>query len=157
MTAKANHHDQRLQKTQARLNDALDRLRKGCPDHPLHQRGYTLSVATLAREAGVARNTIYTSHRHTLDDLQMMVGDPVKPTASRRDRLVELQELIEIMKQEERRLVSENALLLQRALASEAEADRHRRHNAKLIAERNIAPHAVPANRTVSPDEEPKN
>ena len=144
MPTKHSHHEQRLQKTQARLNDALERLRKGCPVHPLHQRGYALTVAALAREAGVARNAIYTNHRAILDDLHAIVGDPMKPMTSWQDKLDELHGLIRTMKQEQRRLLSENARLLQRALSAEAEADRHRRHNARLIAERDTALRATP-------------
>jgi AcrR family transcriptional regulator len=161
MTRKPGHHEQRLQQTQARLNDALERLRKGRPVHPLHQRGYTLTVAALAREAGVARNAIYTNHRAIIDDLHAIVGDPMKPMTSWQDKLGELRGLIDTMKQEQRRLVSENALLLQRALSAEAEADRHRRHNARLIAERDTVLRAVPATverqRTVSFDDKPEN
>ncbi|GAY19623.1 MULTISPECIES: hypothetical protein [Sphingobium] len=161
MPRKPGHHEQRLRKTQARLNDALDRLRKGCPIHPLHRHGYSPTVATLAREAGVARNTIYTNHRAIIDDLHAIVGDPIKPVTTWQDKLDELHGLIRAMKQEQRRLVSENALLLQRALSAEAEADHHRRHNARLIAERDTALRAVPANakrqRTMSLDEKPKN
>ncbi|BCH20019.1 hypothetical protein [Mesorhizobium sp. L-2-11] len=144
MPTKHSHHKQRLRKTETRLNDALDRLRKGCPIHPLHKHGYTLTVAALAREAGVARNAIYTNHRAIIDDLHAIIGDPVKPITTWQDKLDELHGLIRIMKQEQRQLISENALLLQRALAAEAAADRHRRHNARLIAERDTALRAVP-------------
>lgn len=161
MPRKPGHHEQRLQQTQARLNAAFERLCKGCPVHPLHQRGYALTVATLARESGVARNTIYTNHRAIIDDLHAIVGDPIKPVTSWQDKLDELHGLVRTMKQEQRRLVSENALLLQRALAAEAEANRHQRHNARLIAERDTALRAVSATakprRTVSLDDNTKN
>ncbi|PZR74270.1 MAG: hypothetical protein DI537_46015 [Stutzerimonas stutzeri] len=161
MPRKPGRHEQRLQQTQARLNAAFERLRKGCPVHPLHQRGYTLTVATLARESGVARNTIYTNHRAVIDDLHAILDDPVKPVATWQDKLGELHGLIRTMKQEQRRLISENAVLLQRALTAEAEANRHQRHNARLIAERDTALRAVPttakAGRTVSLDGNPEN
>ncbi|AXJ97489.1 hypothetical protein AX777_25590 [Sphingobium yanoikuyae] len=161
MPRKPDRHEQRRQQTQVRLNAAFERLRKGCPVHPLHQRGYTLTVATLARESGVARNTIYTNHRDIIDDLHAILGDPIKPVTTWQDKLDELHGLIRTMKQEQRRLVSENALLLQRALTAEAEAHRHQRHNARLIAERDTALRAVPATtkarRTVSPDNKTRN
>lgn len=144
MPTKNSHHKQRLQKTEARLNDALERLREGRPIHPLHRHGYTLTVAALAREAGVARNAIYTNHRAILDDVHAIAGDPAKPVTTWQEKLDELHMLIRTMKQEQRRLVSENALLLQRARSAEAEAERHRRHNARLIAERDTALRAVP-------------
>ena len=161
MPRQPGRHEQRLQQTQERLNAAFERLRKGCPVHPLHQRGYTLTVATLARESGVARNTIYTNHRAIIDDLHAIRGDPIKPVTTWQGKLEELRDLIRTMKQEQRRLVSENALLLQRALTAEAEAHRHQRHNARLIAERDTALRAVPTTakprRTVSPDVKAKN
>lgn len=161
MPTKPGRHEQRLQQTLARLNAAFERLRKGCPVHPLHQRGYTLTVATLARESGVARNTIYTNHRAIIDDLHAILGDPIKPVTTWQDKLDELHGHIRTMKQEQRRLVSENALLLQRALTAEAEAHRHQRHNARLIAERDTALRAVSAtvkpHRTVSLADKAKN
>ncbi len=90
-----------------------------------------------------------------------ILGDPIKPVTTWQDKLDELHGLIRTMKQEQRRLVSENALLLQRALTAEAEAHRHQRHNARLIAERDTALRAVPATtkarRTVSPDNKTRN
>jgi hypothetical protein len=43
------------------------------------------------------------------------------------------------MKVAERRMITENVVLLKRALDAEAEAARHRKHNARLIAERDAA------------------
>ena len=63
-----NPYEKRLQETDRKLRDALDRLVKGTPrDGSLQERRYPLSVASLAREAGVARNAIYTNHRAMID------------------------------------------------------------------------------------------
>lgn len=44
---------------------------KGLPTHPdLQKRSYRLTVATLAREARVGRNAIYTNHRSMIDELR---------------------------------------------------------------------------------------
>ncbi|UIJ90900.1 hypothetical protein Q1M64_02580 (plasmid) [Sinorhizobium meliloti] len=44
---------------------------KGLPTHPeLQKRSYHLTVATLAREAHVGRNPIYTNDRSTFDELR---------------------------------------------------------------------------------------
>lgn len=57
-------HEKRLRNTDRKLREALERLVKGLPTHPdLQKRSYRLTVATLAREARVGRNAIYTNHR----------------------------------------------------------------------------------------------
>lgn len=155
MSAKNSPYEKRLQASGSRLRDALERLVQGRPIHPRHQDGYRLTVATLAREAGVGRNAIYTNHRAILDALQAAAAAP-KPLTSWQDKLEELHVTIRAMKQDERRMISENALLLQRARSAEAEAERYRRHHARLVAERDAALRAVPvtiaAHRTAPQD-----
>ncbi|OWJ63614.1 hypothetical protein [Inquilinus limosus] len=136
-------YEKRLRASRARLCDALERLVQGRPIHPRHQDGYRLTVAALAREADVGRNAIYTNHRAILDELQAAAAAP-KPPISWQDKLDELRATIKAMKQDERRMVSENALLLQRARSAEAEAQRYRRLHARLVAERDAALRAVP-------------
>ena len=109
-----NPYEKCLPETDRKLRDALDRLVKGTPrDGSLQERRYQLSVASLAREAGVARNAIYTNHRA----------------------------MIEVLKTEQRRLVTENAALLKRAI--EAAAARHQRQNDRLLKERDSAQRPV--------------
>lgn len=55
------------------------------------------------------------------------------------DKLAQQRSLIQVLQLEERRLVTENAVLLKRILEAETEADRQKRHNARLIAERDQA------------------
>ena len=156
MPTKSSPYKQRLEQTEARLRDALERLRKSRPSHPLHRHGFRLTVATLAREAGVGRNAIYTNHRAFIDELQTITGDPLKPLMSWQDKLDELHALLRAMKQEERRLVTENALLLQRALSAEAEAERCRRHHARLVTERDAALRPVPITSAPIEDSAPR-
>ena len=57
-------YDRRMRATDDKLGAALDRLVREAPErlastHP----GRRFTVAALAREAGVARNAIYTDHR----------------------------------------------------------------------------------------------
>lgn len=144
MPANISPYEKRLEASDIKLRDALERLVQGRPIHPRHQNGCRLTVAALAREAGVGRNAIYTNHRVMLDALQAAAAGTPRPPTSWHDKLDELHATIRAMKQEERRMISENALLLQRARSAEAEAERYRRHHARLVAERDVALRTVP-------------
>jgi len=153
MPATISPYEKRLEASNGRLRDALERLVQGRPVHPRHQNGYRLTVAVLAREAGVGRNAIYTNHRAFLDALTTAAAlGTSKPPANWQDKIDELHAIIRTMKQEERRMISENAALLQRARAAEADAERYRQRHARLVAERDAAlrpaPITAPAQRT---------
>lgn len=136
-----NPYEKRLQETDRKLRDALDRLVKGTPhDATLQERRYKLSVASLAREAGVARNAIYTNHRAMIEALRHAAQQRVVPSKleSWDDKLAQQRAVIEVLKTEQRRLATENAALLKRAIDAEAAA-RHERQNARLLKERDDA------------------
>lgn len=127
-------YERRTYATRDRLHAALQRLIDKRPVHSsLRGRTYRLTVATLAREARVSRNAIYTNHRVIIEALR--AGAPARAARATQDELGH-RAMIETLKTAERRLITENAALLKRALDAEAEADRHRRQNARLIAER---------------------
>ncbi len=135
-------YEKRLQQTDRKLRDALDRLIKGTPnDAALQDRRYQLSVANLAREAGVARNAIYTNHRAMIEALRQAAQRRIVPDKleSWEDKLAQQRAVIDVLRVEQRRLVSENAALLKRAMDAEAEAARHQRRNARLLKERDKA------------------
>ena len=137
-----NPYEERRQETDRKLRDALDRMIKGTPrDAPMQQRSYQLSVASLAREAGVARNAIYTNHRAMIDALRQAAQQRVVPSKleSWEDKLAEQRAVIEVLKTEQRRLVTENAALLKRAIDAETTAARHERQNVRLLKERDDA------------------
>jgi hypothetical protein len=161
MPGKISPYEKRLELSNTRLRDALERLVQKRPIHPRHQNGYQLTVAALAREAGVGRNAIYTNHRAILDALHAAAATTPKPPISWQDKIDELHATIRIMKQDERRMISENALLLQRARSAEAAAESYRRHHARLIAERDSAFRALSitatAQRTAPQDRREKN
>jgi hypothetical protein len=143
-------HEKRLRNTDRRLRDALERLMKGLPTHPeLQKRSYRLTVATLAREARVGRNAIYTNHRSIIEELRRASECKVVPEklAAWEDKLAQQRSLIRVLQIEERRLVTENAVLLKRILEAETEVERQKRHNARLIAERDRAVKPVPLTR----------
>ena len=137
-----NPYEKRRQETDRKLRDALDRMLKGTPrDASLQQRSYQLSVASLAREAGVARNAIYTNHRAMIDALRQAAQQRVVPSKleSWEDKLAQQRAVIEVLKIEQRRLVTENAALLKRAIDAETAAARHERQNVRLLKERDDA------------------
>jgi hypothetical protein len=142
-------HEKRLRNTDRKLREALERLVKGLPTHPdLQKRSYRLTIATLAREARVGRNAIYTNHRSMIDELRRASDRKIVPEklAAWEDKLAQQRTLIQVLQIEERRMVTENAVLLKRVLEAETEAERQKRHNARLIAERDraVKPVALP-------------
>lgn len=137
-----NPYEKRRQETDRKLRDALDRLVKRTPhDASAQGRSCQLSVASLAREAGVARNAIYTNHRAMIDALRQAAQQRVVPSKleSWVDKLAEQRAVIEVLKTEQRRLATQNAALLKRAIDAEAAAARHQRQNNRLLQERDAA------------------
>ena len=114
MTDKAANDQYRARReaTEARLREALERLVKGIPTNAelRRRRGYRLTVQTLAMEAAVSRNAIYTNHRGMLEALE---------AAKREDKIAELRAIIRGQVREIRQLATENATLLLRALITE--------------------------------------
>jgi hypothetical protein len=139
--------EKRLRNTHCKLRDALERLVKGLPTHTdLQKRSYRLTVATLAREARVGRNAIYTNHRSMIDELRRASDRKIVPEklAAWEDKLAQQRTLIQVLQIEERRMATENAVLLKRILEAETEVERQKRHSARLIAERDRAVTPVP-------------
>jgi DNA polymerase III epsilon subunit-like protein len=132
-----NQYEQRLRDTRRKLQDALARLIADQSKHPnsqeVHER---FTIAALAREAGISRNAIYTNHRALLDELRHAALTVSPKATGRESRLVEQQATIDAMKLNERRMITENAVLLKRAQDAEVEVARHRNHSARLVAER---------------------
>jgi hypothetical protein len=145
-------HEKRRLSTERRLRAALDRLVGGTPSHPsFRARTYRLSVAVLAREAGVGRNTIYTNHRAILDELSRVdrqIATPKRPASAQ--KTAELGALIEQLQQQKRQLATENAALLKRALDGEKLVDRLKKQNEKLARELTATrePVVLPRHRT---------
>jgi hypothetical protein len=128
-------HEKRRLGTEHRLRAALARLVGGTPSHPsLRGRTYRLTVATLAREARVARNTIYTNHRSILDGLNRADHQSTRlnrPALAQ--KTAEFAALIEQLQRQKRQLATENAALLKRAIDAEEILDRVQKQNAKLL------------------------
>ena len=131
--------EKRLRGTDRKLQEALSRLVQGTPTHPqLQKSSYRLTVTTLALEARVGRNAIYTNHRAIIDKLRDAERRRIVPDKLIvwEDKFTQQRALIQALKHEERRMITENAGLLKRLHDAETEAQRQKRYNAKLVAER---------------------
>ena len=132
----ANPDDRRIKATAEKLRAALDRLTNGSSEQPAASIR-RLTVAALAREAGVGRNAIYANHRDILDALirarrRQSVPDRITTMG---DTLVEQRGVIDNMQQQIRQIVTENAGLPQRAIEAERRAERAERRSAHLTKE----------------------
>jgi len=124
-----------MQATADKLRAALDRFVRGTPERPASRHStHRLTVAALAREAGVARNAIYTNHRDILDELaQARKGGTVPDRLdSRKQKIAEQRAVIDDMQIQIRQLATENAGLLRRAVEAERLAERADRRSAQL-------------------------
>lgn len=138
MSTKPTPYEKRRRNTERRLRQALKRLQDGTPNHhSLKGRPYRLSIATLAREARVGRNTIYTNHRPIIDELnRVKPSAPASGRASAEQRIAELSALITQLQQDKRQLATHNAALLKRAIDAEISATRLEKQVARLTRER---------------------
>jgi hypothetical protein len=125
----------RRQRTEGRLRAALERLVAGMPTHPsLRGHSYRLTVAALAREARIGRNTIYTNHRSLLDELDRAGPPADMPDRPDRDeKAADLGALITELQQQKRHLATENAALLKRAIDAEKMVHRLKEQHARLV------------------------
>jgi hypothetical protein len=121
-----------MQATAEKLRAALDRLVRGTPDRPASL--HPLTVAALAREAGVARNAIYTNHRGVLDELAQARMRKTVPDHldSTEQKITKQRAVVVDMQIQIRQLATENAGLLRRAVEAELLAERADRRSAQL-------------------------
>ncbi|MCJ2877512.1 hypothetical protein JUM41_25035 [Rhizobium pusense] len=132
----ANAHDKRMEATAGKLRAALDRLLQEGGQRSIVPTS-RLTVAALAREAGVARNAIYSNHRDILDDLNQARRRHTHTDQGRRveDKISEQRSMMDEMQAKIRQLVTENAGLMRRAIEAERRADRAERRSALLTKE----------------------
>jgi hypothetical protein len=127
-----------LAQTHRKLREALDRLIQGSPGAAPRSERDRFSVARLAREAGVARNAIYTNHRAIIDALRQAEAQQQVPHRldTWQDKLAQQRAVIDTLTMQQRRLATENAALLKRAMQAESTAARYQKLNARLLQER---------------------
>jgi hypothetical protein len=102
-------YEKRLLRTRNKLRAALERLVAGRPIDPtLRKIRYRLTVSTLAREASVGRNAIYTNHRPIIEQLcHATLLDSESPRSSAKNKLDEHRAMIDVMKVAEQRMITE--------------------------------------------------
>jgi AcrR family transcriptional regulator len=146
-------HERRLRLTAGKLRDALDRLVRGVPVRTSAPGGARrLTVAALAREAGVGRNAIYANHRDILEDLARARSQRIPPDriGSMAEKLAEQRAVIDDMQRQIRQLATANAALLRRVLEAERLAERAERRCARLNQESDALRRPVPLRRAES-------
>lgn len=133
--------EKRRRGTEHRLRAALERLVAVTPNHPSVRNGrYRLTVSTLAREARVGRNTIYTNHRSILDELDRLTQQVNTGNLPVHDqKAAELSALVEQLQRGTLHLATENAALLKRAIDAEKMVERLKKRNAGLVRELTVA------------------
>jgi hypothetical protein len=131
-------YEKRLAQTHRKLREALERLIQGTCATASRSERDRFSVARLAREAGVARNAIYTNHRAIIDALRQAGAPQQVPHRldTWQDKLAQQRAVIDTLTMQQRRLATENAALLKRAMQAESTAARYQKLNARLLQER---------------------
>ncbi|KWT87437.1 hypothetical protein APY03_3725 [Variovorax sp. WDL1] len=127
-----------MAQTHRKLCEALERLIQIGSDPALRSDRDRFSVARLAREAGVARNAIYTNHRAIIDALRQAAAQQLVPQRldTWEDKLAQQRAVIDMLSKQQRLLATENAALLKRAMEAESTAARYQKLNARLLQER---------------------
>ena len=118
--------------TAARLRAALEQL------VAMHAKtGMTLSVAALARQAGVGRNAIYVNHRDVIADLLLVASQRGSGMTPPKERPPETnwRNIAAGLKQQLGILATENAQLLKRVLDAEQATAHTQKRVTKLEAE----------------------
>ena len=105
---------------------ALDRLVEGKATHVKHAgRAIKITPASVAREAGLSRNPLYTTHRALLSEIEAATqrstpaADLGATVAGLEARIVELHSDVRRLGTEKRLLATENLGLLHRARQAE--------------------------------------
>lgn len=127
------------QRAERKYRAALERLIQGKGMHPDHTgRPVRITPAAVAREAGMGRNALYTTHKALLDEIEAATTNPT-PAAELAATIARLQaensELREATRkaaQEKRALATENLALLHRARVAEERVAAGDRENAEL-------------------------
>ncbi|MXZ52394.1 MAG: hypothetical protein F4Z34_04320 [Acidimicrobiaceae bacterium] len=127
LTDELTPQQRRHARTKSRLRDALCRLSSD-PTQPL-------TVAALAREAGIGRNAIYTGHVDVLGELRDLAAQRDVSTGARYRDKEESRVKIRKLERDTQILATQNASLLRRALEAEERLKRSEDRNAGLLRE----------------------
>lgn len=131
--ARLKSPETRHRNTERRIRQAMDRL---VAQASLEGYATRVTVAALAREAQVSRNTIYAEHSSFLEELAS--ANPPRPKTQRpppKSDMSALRASMHELQEQRRLLATENASLLKRVLDSEKAVARLEKQNAKLVQE----------------------
>lgn len=108
------HYKDRMDETRNAYLNALQRLKNGNPTHTkLVGQSYKINAQTLALEAGKSRNPLYNTHKDILDMIEeVKIEETGKRDKKKEDRVSILQNKIKDLQEENRKLLSINAMLL---------------------------------------------
>lgn len=121
---------------QKRRDATAQRLRAALARLLAQERGAKLSVAALAREAGVGRNAIYVNHRDVVAELLQAASHRIDATvASKEAPETDWRVVTTELREQLRGLATENARLLRRRQDAEQATARAEKRAAKLDAE----------------------
>lgn len=121
---------------QKRRNATALRLRAAMARLLAQEGGAKLSVAALAREAGVGRNAIYVNHRDVIAELLQTASHEIDATvASKQAPETDWHAVTTELRGQLRGLATENARLLRRAQDAELATTRAEKRATKLDAE----------------------
>jgi hypothetical protein len=115
-----------IKRTERAYRAALERLVQGEATHPIYAgRPIKITPAAVAREAGLSRNPLYTTHRALLSEIESVTQRPT-PAAdlagtiiSLEAKIVELHGDVRSLATEKQLLATENLALLHRARQAE--------------------------------------
>jgi hypothetical protein len=126
-------------RTERAYRAALERLVQGKATHPKYAgRPIKITPAAVAREAGLSRNPLYTTHRALLSEIESVTQRPnpasnLAATIARLEaKIVELHGDVRHLTMERQLLATENLALLHRARQAEARLASRNREAAEL-------------------------
>ena len=148
--------------TEQRLRDALDRLLHRASDPSTRPVRSKLTVAALAREAGVGRNAIYANHRSLIVELLRAheqhphPAPPADPATDLPGASTDWRAAAAELRMQNQLLATENAALLKRAMDAEHAAEQAERKSARLTAELRRMQQPAPISPRPSPSDVPE-
>jgi hypothetical protein len=110
-----NYFKKRIDDTRQAYLDALERLKKGIPNHPdLKGKEYKINATTIALESGKSRNPLYHTHKDILDMINEVVNEDKKEEKKVREssEVEILKQKIKDLEEQNKKLINVNATLL---------------------------------------------
>lgn len=110
-----DYFKQRIDETRQSYLNALERLKKGIPNHiELKGKEYKINATTIALESGKSRNPLYHNHKDILEMIHETVDDNkcVEKKIKESYGIEALKKRIKELEEQNKKLMSVNATLL---------------------------------------------